>query len=408
MHCRFCKTTLNHTILDLQHAPCSNDFLTFDQLYLQETTYPLKLFLCTNCYLVQLKEFKKARNIFNSDYIYHSSYSKTWLDHSKEFSIDSIKRFNLNTSSFVFEIASNDGYLLTNYLDNHIPCVGIEPASEIAKIAVQKKVPTINTYFNYNFAKEYLLNNKKADLIIANNVIAHVPNLNNFIKGIKCILNTNGVVSIEFPHLLNLINENQFDTIYHEHFSYFSLLTIQNILLKHKLVIFDVFELNTHGGSLRIFAKHYDSQSHQISVNVDKILNKELEFGINKKKFYFQFSKNVQNIKYTFLQYIIQKKLENNKIIAFGAAAKGNTFLNYCGIRNDLIDYVVDETPYKQGKYLPQSHIKVVPISWITKDRPDVIIIMPWNFKDEILDKLKFTKEWNCQLVTYIPSLKFY
>ena len=408
MLCRICDKPLNHTILDLQHSPCSNDFLTEDQLNLQEITYPLKLFLCTNCFLVQVKEIKKAKDIFNSEYIYHSSYSKTWLEHSKKFVEDSINKFNLNSFSSVLEIASNDGYLLKNFIEHNIPCVGVEPATDVARIAMNQKIPTINEFFSHKFTKKFLKKNKKVDLVIANNVIAHVPLLKDFIKGLKQIISSKGVISLEFPHLLNMINDNQFDTVYHEHFSYFSLYTIQKILMKNKLIVFDSLELNTHGGSLRLYIKNLDDNEHNVTKRVVDLLNKELSYGINNVKFYEQIYQNALKIKYEFLNYIISKKMHNKKIIAFGAAAKGNTFLNFCGIRNDLLDYVVDETPSKQGKYLPQSHVKVESFDLINADRPDVIVIIPWNFKEEIIKKLDFTREWNCELVTYIPLLKIH
>ena len=408
MKCRICNDSLDYCILDLQNSPCSNDFLNEYQLNCEEITYPLKLFLCTNCFLVQVKEFKKANEIFSNEYIYHSSYSNTWLDHSKKFVNESVKRFNLNSSSAVMEIASNDGYLLQYIKNKNIPCVGIEPASNIANIAIKKNIPTINDFFSYDFASDYVKNNKKVDFLIANNVIAHVPTLKDFVKGIKHILNPDGVLSLEFPHLLNMINYNQFDTVYHEHFSYFSLFTLTNLLSDYELSVFDCEEIKTHGGSLRVYIKNKGDNKNNKTESVNGILNKELSAGINNVRYYDNFYKNTIKIKYKFLDYIVNKNLENKKIIAFGAAAKGNTFLNYCGIRKDFIDYVVDETPSKQGKYLPQSHIKVEKFDKIIQDRPDVIIIIPWNFKEEIIKKLEFTKTWNCELLTYIPTINIH
>jgi SAM-dependent methyltransferase len=402
MNCRFCHSELNHQFIDLVNSPASNSFLTKEQLNEPETFYPLKLFVCEKCMLVQIDEYKKSDDIFNSDYIYFSSFSSSWLKHAENYVNMITDRLNLNSNSSVIEIASNDGYLLQYFENKNIPCLGIEPTNSTAKIAKEKGIDVIEDFFSLELAKKL----KKADLILGNNVLAHVPDVNNFVAGLKEVLKSNGTITMEFPHLLHLINETQFDTIYNEHFSYFSLYTVIQIFKEHNLDIYDVEELETHGGSLRIYAKHNSDKTKIISQNVDEVLQKEITANLDNLNGYNDFQKQVNLVKNEFLEFLLNAKRENKKVVAYGAAAKGNTFLNYCGVKNDLIEFVVDKSPYKQNKYLPASHIPVVSEDKIRKFKPDYIIILPWNIKNEIISQLEYVKEWNSKFIKAIPTLE--
>jgi len=404
MKCRHCGEELKYEFIDLYNSPPSNSYLTKCQLNEPEISYPLKLYICNYCYLVQIDEYVKSDVLFNSEYSYFSSYSSHWLKHAKLFSDYITKYLNLDKNSFVIEIASNDGYLLQYFKEKEIPCLGIEPTSSTAKAAREKGIDVLEQFFNTSTAS----NIKKADLLIGNNVLAHVPDINNFVAGLKIALNPNGTISLEFPHILNLINFNQFDTIYHEHFFYFSLITVHKIFSLHGLKIYNVEELTTHGGSLRIFATHNENLNIQINKNVDDLIQKERNVGLDTIDGYHGFEKKVQSIKWNFWNYLINFKNKNNKIAAYGAAAKGNTFLNYCGIKSDIINFVVDDTPYKQGKFLPMSHIPIVSEETLRIEKPDLIIILPWNWCNEIVQKLEFTKKWGAQLLTAIPELKIF
>lgn len=399
MQCRFCENKLEHVFVDLLNAPASNSFLTKEQLNEPELFYPLKLFVCENCKLVQIDEYKKSDDIFNQDYAYFSSYSTSWLKHAKDYVEMIVKKLSLNETSYVSEIASNDGYLLQYFQEKQIPCIGIEPTSSTANVAKQKGIEVIEDFFNTNLAK----NLRKSDLILGNNVIAHVPDINDFVKGLKIALKNNGIITMEFPHLLNLISENQFDTIYHEHFSYLSLYTLIQVFTKQELKIYDVEQLSTHGGSLRIYATHIENKI-AIEENVQKLLDKEKEFGLLDMNIYTTFQEKANKVKYDLLEFLVQAKKENKKVIAYGAAAKGNTLLNYAGIKNDLIEFVVDKSPHKQGKYLPASHIPIVKESKIEKFQPEYILILPWNIKDEVIDQLRYVKQWNCKFVVAVPK----
>lgn len=405
MKCRFCKSENLNLFVDLGHTAISNSFLTKEQLNQPEVIYPLKAMYCQDCFLVQVDEYKKFDEIFTETYVYHSSISKSWLEHCKNYTDKVISRFNLNENSQVMEIASNDGYLLQYFKEKNIPCLGIEPTRSTANKAIEKGINTIVEFFGTNLATR-LSELGKADLIIGNNVVAHVPDLNDFIQGIKILLSENGIITLEFPHLLKLIDNIEFDTIYQEHFSYFSLYTISKIFKRHCLEIFDVEELSTHGGSLRIYAKHIEKLAIPVNSSVGQLLHKELNKGVNNSSLYSHFDSKVKWIKKQFLLWLLLQTNQGKKIIGFGAAAKGNTFLNYCGVKNDLIDFIVDETPCKQNMYTPESHIPIVDFEMIEKHKPDFIIILPWNFKQEIMNKLEFVKEWRCKIVTCIPTVE--
>ncbi len=407
MNCRFDNTPLTQEFIDLGFSPPSNSLLTFSQLNEPEIYYPLKLYVSEKTFLVQIEEHKKAEEIFSEDYLYFSSFSSSWLEHSKNYVEQMTQRFELNQHSQIIEIASNDGYLLQYFKEKNIPTLGIEPTRSTANVAQQKGIETWVEFFGVELANRLAKENRKADLLLGNNVLAHVPNINDFVAGLKIALKSDGVITMEFPHLMQLIENNQFDTIYHEHFSYFSFFTVQHIFKAHNLVLFDVEEIPTHGGSLRIYAKHSEDSSKPISQNVEKLLKKELEKGMNTLEYYKNFQEKVNKIKYSFLEFLLERKKAGKKVVAYGAAAKGNTLLNYCGIKKDLISFVVDKSPHKQGKYLPSSHIPVVSEDILREAKPDFIVILPWNIKEEIMTQLSYAKEeWQAKFVTTIPHLE--
>lgn len=401
MNCRFCKTELKDIFVDLVNAPASNSYLTKEQLDEPEVFYPLKLFVCEQCKLVQIDEYKKSDDIFDKDYAYFSSYSTSWLSHAKNYVEMISKRLSLDKNSLVTEIASNDGYLLQYFQEKSIPCLGIEPTSSTAKVAKEKGIEVIEDFFGSALAT----NLKKSDLILGNNVLAHVPDINDFVKGLKISLKEHGTITMEFPHLLNLIKENQFDTIYHEHFSYLSFCAVEQIFKAQDLKIYDVEKLTTHGGSLRIYATHAENKI-EISNNVQQLLEEEKEFGLLDLEVYKKFQAKANKVKYDLLAFLLQAKKENKKVIAYGAAAKGNTLLNYAGVKNDLIEFIVDKSPYKQGKYLPASHIQIVNEKKIRESKPDYVLILPWNIKEEIVKQLDYVKEWGCKFIVAVPELK--
>lgn len=406
MNCRFCNEPLKQQFVDLGSSPPSNSYLTYGQLNEPEVYFPLKLYVCTKCFLVQIDEHKKADEIFDKDYAYFSSYSTSWLAHSKRYTEEMIKRFGFNNQSLVVEIASNDGYLLQYFKDGNVPVLGIEPTESTATVARKKGIETIIEFFGISLAKKLVKENRKADLLLGNNVLAHVPDINDFVGGLKIALKEHGVITMEFPHLLQLILNNQFDTIYHEHFSYLSFTTVVKIFAAHGLEMFDVQEISTHGGSLRIFARHKEDKSKPVQTSVKVLLEKEIGAGITDFLFYKGFQDKVDRVKIDFVRFLIDRKIEKKKVIAYGAAAKGNTLLNYCGVRNDMIDFVVDVSPYKQGKFLPGSHIPVVKEDEIKKQKPDYVIIIPWNIREEIMNQLSYVKEWEAQFVVAVPSLQ--
>ena len=407
MNCRFCKEELKNVFIDLINSPASNSFLTKEELNEPETFYPLKVYTCANCFLVQVDEYKKSDAIFDSNYAYFSSYSTSWLAHAKQYTDMMTERFGYNEDSLIIEVASNDGYLLQYFKEKNIPVMGIEPTANTAEVAIGKGIKTVIQFFSAeladNFANDW---NVKADLLLGNNVLAHVPDIMDFVAGIKIILKDTGVVTMEFPHLMQLIDNSQFDTIYHEHFSYLSFYTVQQIFASQGLELFDVEEIPTHGGSLRIYAKHAADDSKTVTENVAALLKKEMDKGMATLAYYDNFQQKVLKVKLNLTDFLIQQKRAGKKVAAYGAAAKGNTLLNYCGIKNDLIDFVVDAHPHKQDKFLPASHIPVVNEQYLKDAKPDFVIILPWNLKDEITAQLNYIKEWGGQFVIPIPELQ--
>lgn len=406
MDCRFCKNPLSTKFVDLINCPPSNSFLSAKELEEPEKYYPLTIYVCDKCYLVQVDEYKKAREIFNADYVYFSSYSKSWVEHARKYVTSMIERFGYDQNSLVVEIASNDGYLLQHFKNKNVPVLGIEPTKNTANVAILKGIPTIIEYFGSDFANRFTQSGQKANLLIGNNVLAHVPDIGDFVYGLKIALAPDGVITMEFPHLLRLIEECQFDTIYHEHYSYLSFTTVQKMFRSRQLELFDVEEHPTHGGSLRIFARHIDDIQKQITPRVRQMLEKEQAAGITSINYYNNFQLRVNHIKDKLLTFLMEKKKQGKSVIGYGAAAKGNTLLNYAGLKgNDLIKFVVDAAPSKQGKFLPGSHIPVYPEYKIREERPDYIIILPWNLKEEIMEQLTYVAEWGCSFVVFIPEL---
>ncbi|WP_428024397.1 class I SAM-dependent methyltransferase [Arcobacter sp.] len=401
MKCRFCKTKLNDIFVDLVNAPASNSYLTKEQLDEPEVFYPLKIYVCHNCKLVQIDEYKKSNDIFDKNYAYFSSYSTSWLAHAKNYVEMITTKLSLNKDSLVTEIASNDGYLLQYFKEKNIPCLGVEPTNSTAKVAREKGIEVIEDFFGSLLAQKL----KKSDLILGNNVLAHVPDINDFVKGLKIVLKKNATITMEFPHLLKLIEENQFDTIYHEHFSYFSFYTVKQIFEQQGLKLYDVEKLPTHGGSLRIYATHKENDI-KTSQNVEQLLKEEQSFGLLDMGVYKSFQEKANKVKYDLLSFLLQAKKENKTVIAYGAAAKGNTLLNYIGIKSNLISFVVDKSPYKQNMYLPGSHIPILNETNIITYKPDFVIILPWNIQDEIVEQLSYIKKWNGKFAVAIPKLK--
>jgi 2-polyprenyl-3-methyl-5-hydroxy-6-metoxy-1,4-benzoquinol methylase len=403
MNCRFDDLPVSQVFVDLGFSPPSNSFLTADQLGEPELHYPLKLFVSERTFLVQVDEFKRHEEIFNKDYVYFSSYSSSWLNHSKAYVEMMINRFGFDKNSQVVEIASNDGYLLQYFKERNIPVLGIEPTAGTAAVAKKKGIESWNEFFGVSLAARILAEGKQADLLLGNNVLAHVPDINDFVRGLAIALKPNGVITMEFPHLMRLVELSQFDTIYHEHFSYFSLIAVKQIFQHHKLEIFDVEEIPTHGGSLRIFAKHTDHTT-QILPAVDTLLKTEREKGMDRLSYYLGFQKKVNAVKNKFLSFLLEAQKQDKRVAAYGAAAKGNTLLNYCGVRSDLIEYVVDANPNKQNKFLPGSHIPVVDESILRINKPDYVVIFPWNIKNEIMNQLHYIRQWGGQFVIAIPD----
>ncbi len=403
--CRFCNTPLHSSFVDLGMSPLSNAYLNAEQLNRRESFYPLHAYVCENCKLVQLEEFESAEKIF-SDYAYFSSYSSSWLQHAKEYTEMMIQRFGINSSHQVIEVASNDGYLLQYFKQKGILVLGIEPAGNVAKEAIDKGVETLVKFFGVTTANEIKNQGRLGDLIIGNNVLAHIPDLNDFVAGLKIALADKGIITLEFPHLLQLMQKNQFDTIYHEHFSYFSLYTAIKVFAKHGLRIFDVEKLTTHGGSLRIFVCHDNDSDQSNSESISLLQTEEQKAGLDKLATYLDFSEQVQATKHALLDFMIQAKRQEKKMVGYGAPAKGNTLLNYCGIRNDFLDYTVDLSPHKQGTFLPGTHIPVYAPERLAETQPDYILILPWNLRDEIAEQLAYTKKWGCQLFVPIPEVQ--
>jgi SAM-dependent methyltransferase len=404
MKCRLCANELHHIFLDLGSAPPSNAFLSAEALYAPETYFPLKLFACDACHLVQVDEVQSHSALFASDYVYHSSFSRSWLAHAERYVSEASAKLSLGKDSLVMEIASNDGYLLQYVAALGIPCVGIEPTSGTAKVAQAKGIETLIHFFGREFATEFVRQRRTADLIVANNVLAHVPDLNDFIAGLAVALADEGTITVEFPHLLELVQHRQFDTVYHEHFSYFSLHAVKAAFAAHGLHIWDVQQLPTHGGSLRIWAAHKHS-SHVETSNVPALLAVEANAGMLENAYYEGFQAQADTVKNTCLTFLLEQKSTGHKVVGYGAAAKGNTLLNYAGVRPDLLPYVVDASPYKQGHWLPGSRIPVVTESRLREDRPDFVLILPWNLREEIVSQLSYIREWGGQFVVAVPHL---
>lgn len=403
--CRFCAKPLTLSFADLGMSPPSNAYLKPAQLGRVEKFYPLHAWVCESCLLVQLEEFETPEQIF-SDYAYFSSYSESWLTHAREYTAMMTKRFGLGAKSRVVEIASNDGYLLQYFVAAGVQVLGVEPAANVAKVAEEKGVPTLVRFFGTETAKNMVAQGKQANVLLGNNVLAHVPDLNDFVAGMKVLLAPGGVITMEFPHLLRLMQENQFDTIYHEHFSYFSFLTVREVFAKHGITLFDVEELPTHGGSLRIFGRHAEDATRAVLPAVDGLLARERAAGLDKIDTYRAFEEQVKETKRRLLEFLIAAKRSGKTVVGYGAPAKGNTLLNYCGVRTDFIDYTVDLSPHKQGHFLPGVHIPIYEPERIRATRPDYVLILPWNLKDEVMKQMADVRGWGGKFVVPIPEVK--
>lgn len=406
-HCRFCSCELRHTFADLGLSPLSNEYLSTEDLIRGQMFYPLKVQVCEKCFLVQAELYQRPELIFG-EYQYFSSFSESWLEHCKTYVDMIISKLQLTKNSHVLEIACNDGYLLQYFQPYGIPVMGVEPAENVAAEAKAKGLDVRCCFFNAETAQEIAAEDGRYDLVIGNNVLAHVPDINSFVKGLSLVLNTNGTITMEFPHLLRLIQNRQFDTIYHEHFHYLSLGTVNRLFHSHGLIIYDVEELPTHGGSLRIYAAHENCALIQKQASVSALLHQERTFGLEDIQTYTDFPRQMQAIKWDALQLFSDLKKQGKHIAAFGAAAKGNTFLNYCGIKNDVIDFVVDSNPHKQGFYLPGSLIPIVGIEALRERKPDFLLILPWNLTEEIASTARFVQDWGCKFVTCIPKIKVF
>ncbi len=402
--CRFCRTPLKETFVNLGLSPLANAYRKKEELQLAEQFYPLHVFVCSNCLLVQLEEIESPLEIF-SEYLYFSSFSSSWLEHAARFAGDAVKRFGLDDQKLVIEFGSNDGYLLRYFKEAGVKVLGIEPAENVAAVARRNGIDTVADFFGSALAAELTGRGLKADLIVGNNVIAHIPNTNDLIQGLKTVLNEGGVISLEFPHLLSLIEENQFDTIYHEHYSYYSLYTMEKIMAAHGLHLFDAELLQTHGGSLRVFACHSGDERHKRCERVKDILLLEEKNGLMNMATYAAFAEKTRRVKRDILKFMIGLKEEGCSIAAYGAPAKGNTLLNYCGIGTDFIDYTVDLSPHKQGLYLPGSRIPIYGPEKIFETRPDYLVILPWNLKAEIMEQMAGIRDWGGKFVTLIPGV---
>jgi 2-polyprenyl-3-methyl-5-hydroxy-6-metoxy-1,4-benzoquinol methylase len=403
--CRFCEATLTRSFVDLGMSPLSNAYLTGEQLSCMEPFYPLRAFVCDSCFLVQLEQYETPAHLFG-DYAYFSSYAESWLAHARMYVDSMIGRFGLNSTSQVVEIASNDGYLLQYFQQKDVPVLGVEPAANVAAVARATGIPTIVKFFGVETARELASEGHSADLLIGNNVLAHVPDLNDFVAGFRKLLKVDGIVTLEFPHLLELVLRNEFDTIYHEHFSYFSFLTAESVLAKHGLTVFDVQQLPTHGGSLRLFARNTNDASRLVTPAVARLRELELDAGLRRVETYGRFAEQVKETKRNLLEFLIAAKRAGKSIVGYGAPAKGNTLLNYCGIGNDFLDYTVDRNPRKQGRYLPGSHLPICNPDRVRETRPDYLLILPWNLKDEIMQQMALIREWGGRFVVPIPRVE--
>jgi hypothetical protein len=402
--CRLCHAPLSKTFVDLGMSPLCESFVTADQIDRMEPYYPLHARVCNGCFLVQLQDYVKPEHIF-TEYAYFSSYSTFWVEHARQFCEMITRRLGLNSNSRVFEIASNDGYLLQHFLPLGIPVTGIEPAANVAEVARKKNIPTLVEFFGLKLAQRLTSEGQSADLIIGNNVLAQVPELNDFTAGIAYLLAPNGVATLEFPHLERLIEDNQFDTIYHEHFSYFSLVTIDRLAKKHDLKLIDVEQIPTHGGSLRVYLCRAET-THPVSPRVSSLLAHERAIGFERIESYGQFSERVHRTKRQLLSFLIGCKEQGARLCGYGAPGKGNTLLNYCGIGTDFLDFTVDRNPYKHGRFTPGMHVPIYPVSAIDEVRPDYLLILPWNLKNEVIAQMQNVKNWGCKFVVPIPSVE--
>jgi len=403
--CRLCGTGLRHTFTDLGMSPPCEAYVTAERLAQAETFYPLHVFVCEQCLLVQLPEHVSPQEIF-TEYSYFSSYSDSWLAHAKSYADRMVERLRLGPASRVVELASNDGYLLQYFKAHGIPVLGVEPAANVARVAVDKGIPTRVEFFGRECAAALVGEGVRAELIVANNVFAHVPDIRSFTAGMKMLLKPGGVITIEIPHLMRLMEGNQFDTIYHEHFSYWSFMAAVRALGESGLTVFDVDELGTHGGSMRIHARHAEDSSKPVGERVQELLRREEQAGFTRLETYFSFDQRVKRTKRNILSFLIEIKKSGKSIAGYGAPGKGNTLLNYCGIRTDFLDYTVDRNPYKHGKFLPGSRIPIHPPEKLRETRPDYVLILPWNLKNEIREQLAYVRDWGGRLVVPIPELE--
>lgn len=402
--CRFCGSGLTRTFIDLGMSPPCETYPAPGELKHGERYYPLHVYVCDHCFLVQLEQYESPEDIFG-DYPYFSSYSDSWLKHCEMYCRQMIGRFGLNEQSSIVEVASNDGYLLQYFVERNIPALGVEPAANVARVAIEKGVSTLVRFFGAEFAKELVLERGCADLVLGNNVLAQVPDLNDFVEGLKIILKPDGVLTLEFPHLLKLIEHNEFDTIYHEHFSYFSLFTTRQILAAHNLRVFDVEELPSHGGSLRVYACRMESKAHELEPRVEKLIDSEIDLGLARSSGYDGLAKQAQETKFALIRFLLSAAEEGKSVAGYGAPGKSATLLHYCGIGKDLIQYTVDRNPHKQGRLLPGTHIPIYHPDRIRDTQPDYVLILPWNLKTEIMKQLQFIRDWGGRFVVPIPKV---
>jgi SAM-dependent methyltransferase len=403
--CRFCSEPLQHTFVDLGMSPLCESFLAAGQLNQMEPFYPLHVKVCEKCYLVQLEEYVSPENIF-TEYAYFSSFSDSWLQHASNYVEMISSRLNLGAQQLVVELASNDGYLLQYFVQKGIPALGVEPAINVAKAAEEKGVPTLVKFFGSQTADEMVANGQAADLVIGNNVLAQVPDLNDFVRGIRILLKPESVATLEFPHVVRLMEENQYDTIYHEHFSYFSLITVERIFAEHGLIVFDVDQIPTHGGSIRIYLRHKEDSSKAVSEAVVSLRSREIARGLDRMETYTSFAEQVQESKRALLELLIGLRRQGKRVAGYGAPGKANTLLNYCGIRTDLVEFTVDRNPYKHGRFLPGTHIPIHPVEEIAQARPDYILVLAWNLLDEIVDQLAYVRDWGAKFIVPIPKAR--
>jgi C-methyltransferase C-terminal domain/Putative zinc binding domain/Methyltransferase domain len=406
MKCRHCQAELTLSLIDLGAAPPSNAYLNQQTLYAAEKYYPLRVLVCAECWLVQTEDYAGPDKLFSAEYAYFSSFSTTWLKHAEQYVTDMAKRFGLNENSHIVEVAANDGYLLQYAKARGIPCLGIEPTTSTADAARAKGIKIVEVFFGVKLAQQLAAKGKQADLTAANNVLAHVPDINDFVGGFEVLLKPAGVATFEFPHLLRLVSENQFDTIYHEHYSYLSLTAVCWIFERNGLSVFDVEELPTHGGSLRIYAQRQDTGMREPSQNVANLLERETAAGMNSTAFYAGFQGKANKVKNDLLVFLIEAQRAGKTVAGYGAAAKGNTLLNYAGVRPDLLPWVIDRNPAKQGKYLPGSRIPIVDETRLREERPDYVVILPWNLREEVMAQLDYIRSWGGQFVTAVPELR--